>query len=161
MCPRATPTRSATAVCILLVVSLAVHVQNAATAQNERADGKESGRILSLENAWNQAESGHNAIAMSMLIADPFAYTDDDGAFMDRARWLSPIKNDVHQYEQLGNTGMKVQLYGNAAIVNGFHHERLRIKRKPVSQSGRFTDTWIRQNGEWKCVACQATLMVH
>jgi hypothetical protein len=161
MCPRATPTRSATAVCILLVVSLAVHVQNAATAQNERADGKESGRILSLENAWNQAETGHNAIAMSMLIADPFAYTDDDGAFMGRARWLSPIKNDVHQYEQLGNTGMKVQLYGNAAIVNGFHHERLRIKRKPVSQSGRFTDTWIRQNGEWKCVASQATLMVH
>jgi len=112
--------RSAIAVCILLVVSLAVHPQNAATIQNERSDGNESGRILSLENAWNQAETGHNAVAMSMLIADPFAYTDDDGVFMDRPQWLSHIKNDVEQYEQLGNTAMKVQLYGNAAIVTGF-----------------------------------------
>jgi hypothetical protein len=153
--------RSAIAVCILLVVSLAVHAQNAATIQNERSDGNESGRILSLENAWNQAETGHNAVAMSMLIADPFAYTDDDGAFMDRPQWLSHIKNDVDQYEQLGNTAMKVQLYGNAAIVTGFYHERVRTRGKQVSQSGRFTDTWIRQNDEWKCVASQATLIVH
>ena len=138
MCPRATPTRSATAVCILLVVSLAVHVQNAATAQNERSDGNESGRILSLENAWNQAETGHNAIAMSMLIADPFAYTDDDGAFMDRARWLSPIKNDVHQYEQLGN---KNQAKASVAVRSFYRYLdppkwRVEVRRLPGDADG-------------------------
>jgi hypothetical protein len=25
--------------------------------------------------------------------------------------------------------------------------------------SGRFTDIWIQRNGEWKCVASQATLI--
>jgi len=151
--------------CILLTVCFDVHTQNAPSVKNDRLthnnDNNDEGRILSLENAWNQAETIHNVEAMSMLIGDPFAYTDVDGSFMDRRKWLSHIRNEVDQYEQLGNTGMQVRVYGNAAVVTGDYHERIKIKGKPVIRSGRFTDTWIHQNGEWKCVASQATLMSH
>ena len=151
--------RSTVAGCILLVaVSLAPAAQN---AKNERTNCDESGRILSLENAWNQAEAKHDVAALSMLLADTFAITDDDGSFMNREQWLVRVKSGIDQYEQLGNTGMTVQFYGSAAVVTGNYHERIKIKGKPVVQSGRFTDTWIRQNGQWKCVASQSTLTGH
>jgi ketosteroid isomerase-like protein len=151
--------RSAKTGCFfLLALSLSVAAQN---PLYDAASGDESGRILALENAWNQAESNHAPKALSLLLADTFAYTDDDGSVMNRSQWLAHVKSEVGRYGQLGNTGMKIQFYGDTAIVTGDYHEKMNINGKPVAYSGRFTDTWIRQNGQWKCVASQATLHSH
>jgi hypothetical protein len=94
---------------LLIAMCLAVAGQN---APNERMAGDEIGRILSLENAWNQAETKHDLAAINMLLADTFASTDVDGSFMNKAQWLAHVKSEVDQYEQLGNSDMTVQLYG-------------------------------------------------
>lgn len=140
--------------CILLVaVCLPI------AAQRENVPGDESTRVLSLENAWNQAEVKHDTRALSLLLAETFEFTDDDGHFMNKSRWLAHIRNGVDHYEQLGNSGMAVHLYGNVAVATGIYQDKIREKGKVVSRSGRFTDIWIKQNGEWKCVASQATLI--
>jgi ketosteroid isomerase-like protein len=140
--------------CILLVaVCLPI------AAQRENVAGDESTRVLSLENAWNQAEVKHDARALSLLLAETFEFTDDDGHFMNKSQWLAHIRNGVDHYEQLGNSGMAVHLYGNVAVATGIYQDKIREKGKVVSRSGRFTDIWIKQNGEWKCVASQATLI--
>jgi ketosteroid isomerase-like protein len=118
----------------------------------------ESGRILALEKAWNEAGLKHDARALSMLLAETFAYTDSDGTFMERSQWLAHVKNEVDQYEQLANSGMTAHVYGSAAVVTGKYHEKIRVEGKVIVRAGRFTDTWIQQNAEWKCVASQATL---
>ena len=146
--------RSTIAGCILVVAMCLVP-----GAQNREADNDESGRILSLENAWNQAEVKHDTRALGFLIAETFEYTDSDGRFMNRSQWLAQVKNPVNEDEQIGNSGMKVHVYGNAAVVTGEYREKMKVRGKTVMRSGRFTDTWIRQNGEWKCVASQETLI--
>jgi hypothetical protein len=128
-------------------------------AQNAGVPGNESGRILSLENSWDQAEKNHDSRAMSMLVADPFDYTDDDGSYMNRAQWLAHIEKAVDEYDHLESSKMAVQQHGNVAIVSGMYKEQLREKGTSVMRSGRFTDTWIYQNGEWKCAASQSTLI--
>jgi ketosteroid isomerase-like protein len=128
-------------------------------AQHARVAGDESARVRSLENAWNQAEVKHDARALGMLLAETFEFTDDDGHFINKNQWLAHIRNGVDQYEQLGNTGMAIHLYGNVAVATGIYQDKIKEKGKAVVRSGRFTDTWIQQNGEWKCVASQATLI--
>jgi hypothetical protein len=132
----------------------------ACVAQN-RVAGDESARVLSLENMWNQAEAKHDAQAMSMLLAETFKYTDDDGSFMNKAQWLAHVNDGVDRYDQLSNSGMSVDLYGDAATVTGEYRERIRERGKRVVHSGRFTDTWIYRNGQWMCVTSQATLISH
>jgi ketosteroid isomerase-like protein len=131
----------------------------AGSAQSRRTAADEVVRILALETIWNEAEVKHDARALSMVLADAFEYTDSDGSFMDRKEWLSHVTSEVDQYEQLGNSGMKVHMYGDVAIVNGQYQERLKIKGKSTIRTGRFTDTWILQKDEWKCVASQSTLI--
>jgi len=131
----------------------------ASAAQDGRGDSDESGRILSLENAWNAAELKHDARALNMLLAEAFTYTNADGTFMDRSQWLGQVKDEKDQYEQLRNSGMTVHVYGNAAVVTGKYREKVKIGGRAIVRSGRFTDTWIRQNGEWRCAASQATLI--
>ena len=69
------------------------------------------------------------------------------------------VKRGDDHYQQLGNEGLTVYAYGDAAVVTGGYRENVELKRKNVVRHGRFTDTWIRQNAAWKCVASQSTLV--
>ena|SRR5271166_4305769 len=140
--------------CVLMVAMCL-----AADAQNRTADGDTTMRILALENAWNEAELKHDAQALSLLLGETFAFTDSDGSFMNKGQWLSHVKGKVDQYDQLGNSEMKAHVYGDAAIVVGKYREKIKVGGKVILRTGRFTDTWIQQNGEWKCVASQSTLI--
>jgi len=144
-----------TALALVAPLFAAVH------PQPEKPAGDEAARILSLENAWNEAESRHDVRALGLLLADSFSSTDIDGSFLNKSQWLAQIKSGARQYDQLSNSGMAVQLYGSAAVVTGEYHEKLKLNGKQMVRYGRFTDVWILQNGEWKCAATQSTLTGH
>ena len=129
------------------------------SAQSSPAIADEAGKILALESAWNQAEVAHDRRAMDMLLADGFEYTDFDGTYMNKNRWLDLLKQGADQYEELGNLGMSVHVYGSVAIVTGGYRQRLKSKKNAPVRIGRFTDVWVLQAGLWKCVASQATLV--
>lgn len=141
----------------MLLLSCAVLV----VAQNSSTSTGEEGHLLALETAWNHAEQSKDATALNQLLADSMFYVDYDGTLMNKKEYLSStMKNDVQQ-EQINNDGMTVHVYGNAAVVNGAYRDKGIEKGKPFSRRGRFTDTWIRQNGSWQCVASQSTLISH
>ena len=85
--------------------------------------------------------------------------TGDDGLFQDKKSWLAKIRDQSDQFLQLANSGIAVSIYENTAVVTGEYKEKVKIKGKIVQRSGRFTDTWVRRDGEWKCVASQSTLI--
>jgi urease accessory protein UreF len=137
---------------LLMVICLAVAAQRDSVADDETA------RVLSLENAWNQAELKHHTRALSMLLGEKFDFTDDDGRFMNKKQWLEHIRKKEGHFELLASSGMAVHLYGDVAVATGMYQSEM---GKGLVLSGRFTDTWVRRDGEWKCVASQATLVSH
>jgi|SRR5580704_3947680 ketosteroid isomerase-like protein len=116
-------------------------------------------RVLSLENAWNEAESHKDVKALAALLAPTFVYTDADGMFSDRSHFLAGVPEVTST--QIANEGMKAESYGDAIVVTGSYREQGMDNAKPYLLHGRFTDTWIRQNGQWLCVASQETLIAH
>jgi hypothetical protein len=130
-----------------------------ADSRNSPLSSGEEGHLLALETAWNHAEQSKDARALDQLLADTLVYVDYDGKLMSKSQYLdSTLKNDIRD-EQINNDGMTVRIYGNAAVVNGAYRDKGVEKGKPFSRRGRFTDTWIRQNGTWQCVASQSTLV--
>ena len=129
-------------------------------AQDQPKSGEE-GHLLALESAWNHAEQSKDAAALKQLISDSFEYVDYDGTLMNKTEFLASILSNTVQGEQINNDGMTVHIYGNAAVVNGIYRDRGLENGKPFSRRGRFTDTWIYQNGAWQCVASQSTLISH
>ena len=141
--------------CVAVVLLLATLCSNAQNSkQNEDAK-----LILTLEAAWNRAEKNGDRAALDLLVGDEFVYTDSDGSFRNRAQWLADVKRNASQYELLADQDEAVHLYGNVAVVTGEYREKDRVNGKMVLRRGRFTDTWVKQNGQWKCVATQATLI--
>jgi Domain of unknown function (DUF4440) len=130
----------------------------AAPAQDRATQATDTARILSLENAWNGAELHHDVGSLELLVGDTFVYTDADGTFLNRSQWLAHVKSEAEEFDQLTNTGMTVMVYDNTAVVTGEYKEKIDLSGKMTVRTGRFTDTWIRRKGEWKCVASQSTL---
>ena len=143
---------SGTSHIFLLVGTLA-----GAAAGPNQGTAADIARILSLENAWNGAEVNRDMRSLDLLIPATFVYTESDGSFMNKSQWMAQIR--VNQYQRMANTGVSVQVYEDAAVVTGEYREKLQVKGKMVVRSGRFTDTWIRRDGDWKCLASQSTLV--
>jgi ketosteroid isomerase-like protein len=140
---------------MLLATSLLV-------AQNTSKTDADEGRILALETAWNRAEQQKDTKALDGLLSSTLAYTDYDGTFMDKAQFLASINAPSLHPEQIVNESMTAHVYGNsAAVVTGIYREKGTNKGKPYLRRGRFTDTWINQNGTWLCVASHSTLISH
>jgi hypothetical protein len=58
------------------------------------------------------------------------------------------------------DTNMKVRVYGDAAVVTGLG-TRSGVNKGAAFKDRQFlwTDTFIRKDGRWQCVATQGTLV--
>jgi ketosteroid isomerase-like protein len=116
-------------------------------------------QIKQLERAWNQAEAKQEVKEVSAILADSFVYTDYDGSFMNKSEYLKWVADPQQKADHLYDEGIIVQVYGNAAVATGIYRETGTNKGKPYTIRSRFTDTWIRRNGLWVCVASHSTLI--
>jgi len=116
-------------------------------------------QLIQLERSWNQAEMARDARALASLIDETLVYVDYDGSLMNRAAYLRSVASPRSSPNHMHDEGMKVHVYSNAGVVSGVYRETGAIKGKPYTRRARFTDTWIKQSGQWKCVASQSTLI--
>lgn len=123
-----------------------------------RAQGDET-KIIALENLWNQMQISHDADAMSKLLDNDFVLTDYDGSVMNKAQFLASIRDSSNQLTVEVSTDMQLHVHGETVVVTGATHEKGALKGKPYQHQGRFTDTWIKKNSQWLCVASQLSLI--
>jgi len=141
-------------------------------ASVQAADNVDSGKILALENAWNQAQLHHDANALSQLLPATFVYTDYDGTVEDKAQFRSArnsrlladggkssIAHLTDAHNRILLTSTQISPYNNAAVVTGTYHTKGKYKGKPFEHWGRFTDMWVFQDGTWQCVASHTNLI--
>ncbi len=122
------------------------------------AQGDET-KIIALENLWNQIQINHDADAMGKMLDSDFVLTDYDGSVMFKAQFLASIRDNSIQLTVEVSTDMKLHRHGDTVIVTGSTHEKGTEKGKPFSHVGRFTDTWIKKDGQWLCIASQLSLI--
>jgi ketosteroid isomerase-like protein len=141
---------------VLLVFSsvLSVHSQSHYVTADE-------GRVLALETAWNHAEQTKDIAALDQLLAPEFLSTDYDGSIETKQEFLANVKRQGLEPEQIINEEQHVHVFGDCAVVTGIYREKGMNKGKPYNRRGRFTDTWLKVNDTWQCVASQSTLIQH
>jgi len=119
----------------------------------------ESGRILALENAWNQAVQQKDLAALNMLLAANLTYIDYDGTLRDKAEYLASVQSPVLHPVRIVSEAMNVHSHGPVVLVIGVYRESGMKEGKPYTLRERFTDAWIRRGSSWECVASQSTLI--
>ena len=78
---------------------------------------------------------------------------------MDKQQLIASIH--ASRSSQIVNEGMKAESYGDTIVVTGSYREQGTENGKAYTHRGRFTDTWVKKDDQWLCVASQETLIAH
>jgi len=122
-------------------------------------DDSQATKLIVLEHLWNEAQVNHDERALEGMIADSFVNTEWDGDVSERGKFLADIKDPKFKPDLVAIQDLKVNLYHNAGVVTGVYHTKGSYNGKPYDHLGRFTDTWIFQDGKWECVASHTSLV--
>ena len=128
-----------------------------AIAQQKPAAGGDEAALKAIEEKWDAANLKGDAAALGAIFADTFISTSSEGKVRTRAEMLAQLKSGEMKYQTSKVDDMKVFVYGDAAVVNGRWKAKFVEKGKTVDATERFTDTYVRQGGQWRCVASQGS----
>jgi len=107
--------------------------------------------LIKLENDWCAALLKNDVAALTAILADDLTSVDPSGEAGTKSTVLTYAK--TAKASVCKNEKMKVRLYGDTAVITGI------VSYKDTSDGGvfQFTDTYVRRNGRWQCVADQET----
>jgi ketosteroid isomerase-like protein len=116
---------------------------------------EDEARILDLEKKWTDAYKLHNLNVMTALLAEDFIITVEDGRTFGKIGYIAHTADSATQVEVAEESDLKVRLHGNVAVVTGAYHETGTSKGKRYEYRDRFTDAWMKINGQWQIIASQ------
>ena len=137
--------------CLILILA-----PSGLRAQN--ADPRES-KLLILERLWNEAQVNRDAAALDALVSSRFVNTEWDGSVSDKQHFLADIRDPLFKPALATIQDVKMNFFGDTAVVTGIYHTQGTYQGKPYDHVGRFTDTWIFDMGKWQCVASHTSLI--
>ena len=140
-------------ICCCLLIALSSAVLSA-----QQADPRES-KLLVLERMWNEAQVNHDASALDALLSSRFVNTEWDGEVSSKQKFLADIKDPLFKPTALNIQDVKMNFFGDTAVVTGTYHAQGSYQGKGYDHVGRFTDTWIQEDGKWECVASHTSLL--
>lgn len=113
----------------------------------------EEQELIELENGWLQAFFTNDAAFSERFLADDFLGTDEHGNIMTKAQEIEETKAGEHLSTSGVLDNVRVRVFGDAAVVTGRRIMKGIFEGKPYSSPYLWTDTFIKRDGRWQCVA--------
>lgn len=133
-------------VALLLAVALPVSAQD--------IDSGTEASIRALEKEWTMGQSRNDSAVLDLLFDNSLLYLEY-GRLVSKAEYLSRVKKQASSSDGITLEPMRVQRFGNTAVVVGTYLEKL-AGRKSAVQRWRFIDTWVYKNNGWVLIAAGA-----
>lgn len=102
---------------------------------------------------YEEAITNRDSIAFSKLLADDYTSTSPEGSVRSKEQDIAYMFDPDVTLESISTEDKKFRVYKNFAIETGKYHVAGTYKGEKFSDSGRYTSTWIYQDGKWKLIA--------
>ena len=145
------------AITVILVLGATVFM----VSMQKSPDAAIQTKIIALEKAWNQAYKRADTRALDLILDDQIVLINDDGSTQTKSQFLASIKGTSVQEQQVSPESMSVHVYGTIAIATGVFRAKGVAGGKPYVRRERFVDTWLLRDGNWVCIATNATPILH
>lgn len=126
--------------------------------------GQKNGKSGGVEQTLMQTEQElldavlHNDSAkFDRTLAQTYTFTAPDGTTQNKTEFMADLKSGALKMESSKNDEMKVQVYGNTAVVTYRSTDKGNYKGNDISGQYRWTDVFVKQQGRWQIVSTQGT----
>jgi ketosteroid isomerase-like protein len=114
--------------------------------------------LFRLEAEWAQGVVKRDAATIRRMTAPRWVYSDESGT-MNREQGVAAFTSGPDTVTSAGNDEMRAVVYGNTAVVIGVLWMRGHNAQGEFTHRYRYTDTWMKLEGRWQCIASQDYLM--
>jgi len=114
-------------------------------------------QIRTLHDQGRQAALKGDASFFEQHLAANYFGIGGDGRLRTKAESVQDLKSGGIRYESIDERGVTVNTYGDTAVVNSMAAVKLTSNGKPITGDYRATFVYVKQGGDWREVAFQAT----
>lgn len=140
----------ASAICLaVLAFAIGALAQNPAQTKPGTAEQE----VLGLFQDWMDAEVKGDMEFLDRFIADDWVSTDPAGNVWNKSQFLGGLKSGAGAVLSFKLDNMKARIYGDAAVVTGRMTAKQTFQGQDISGQYQCTDTLIKKDGRWQCVA--------
>jgi hypothetical protein len=116
--------------------------------------------LVELQQVLAKAWVAGDRAMVERVIAPEWTSTGPDGRKTDRASVLAQVfETGVHQIRLLEIDDVDARVFGDAAVVTGRTHGLGEFAGSAYDVVIRFTDTFLRRDGQWQAIASHASLV--
>jgi ketosteroid isomerase-like protein len=94
---------------------------------------------------------------LASVFADTYVNTSPSGQLRSKTEFLEALKADTSRISEIKETNKQTQVYGDAAVVTVQFEVQGTDQGESFRFKGRATDIWVKQNGQWFCVAVHSS----
>ena len=110
-----------------------------------------------LDRAMQKAVIDRDPVAFASFLTDDYVLVVSNSRMADKAEVVAEIDAPDTRMDINDSTDLRVRVHGDTAIVIADLHQIGRNGDQPFDYWVRYTDTWIRTAGGWKCWSGHAT----
>ena len=141
----------------LLALAMPLLTVGQTTLQANNAQSNLEQTLRQIEDELVSAVTQGKTAPFERYMADTYSFTGADGSIQTRSEWLADMKSGHLKVESTLNQDMKVQAYGDAAVVSYRSTDKGTYKGTDISGQYRWTDVFVKGNGGWQIVSTQGT----
>ena len=99
----------------------------------------------------------NDSASHSLIIHKNFVCISPDGKYIKRQDYLNWWAHGFDGYKYWDYRDENIKIFGNTALVRSKNKYVVVRDGKEVTGMSMYTDTYIRENGQWKCIQAQIT----
>jgi ketosteroid isomerase-like protein len=142
---------------ILLLAVVFASVSLPAFAQGKKASNGVEQTLLKLEQQWEDALIKSDVAALEKLYDDGLIYTHSNGSVDNKSVYIGNIKSGATKYQSMKRNDIKVNVYGNSALVSCHWEVHVLARGNQIDTIARYLHVYVKQKDGWKMVAHQST----
>jgi hypothetical protein len=99
----------------------------------------------------------NDSAAHSKIIHKDFVCISSDGKYINRKDYLTGWAHGFDGYIYWDYRDENIQIFGNTALVHSKNKYVVVRAGKEITGMSMYTDIYIKEKGEWKCIQAQIT----
>lgn len=96
----------------------------------------------------------------TLMLADDWVGIHPQGEVADKTKAIKDMKDKTLVFESIEPSEVKVRVYGDAAVVSGRSHVKVKDKGRQFDDHVRITEVYVKREGKWQCVSTHVTRIV-
>jgi len=153
------PTLAISTLIVAICCGLLSQDTKSGSAAKNRADADQTvqDKLKQMERQRAEALMKGDAAFIERTTADDYTMITSSGQLRNKRRALGDLKSGEVKFQSADVDDLEVRVYGDTAVVTGRHTQRAQSGGTDISGQYRFTRVYVKQKGQWKAVAYQAT----